>query len=159
MDFFFSYCKMWDIFTHELILPFLTREDTVTFIFRWTFPVKDIKFIEFVELYSIQSLTLFSAAYTWSYRILKMKRDLKLSFRLHKTNLAFVFFFFFSAPSIWGCRIHRLYRCRGVRHPPNDCPDMTLNNLMVRSQWCWGFGECGLPLHCHCSKVHSGPEW
>ena len=26
--------------------------------------------------------------------------------------------------------------------PPNECPDMTLNSLMVRFQWCWGFGVC-----------------
>ena len=25
-------------------------------------------------------------------------------------------------PGGWGCRIHRLLLCRGVRHPPNDCP-------------------------------------
>ena len=37
--------------------------------------------------------------------------------------------------------------------------DRTLNNLMVRFQWCWGFGECRALLHCHCSLVHSGPEW
>ena len=58
----------------------------------------------------------------------------------------------------WGCRIHRLLLCRGVR-PPNECPDMTLNNLMVRFQQCWCFGECEVPLHCHHSQVHSGPEW
>ena len=37
--------------------------------------------------------------------------------------------------------------------------DMTLNNLMVRFQQCWSFGECGVPLHCHRSQVHTGPEW
>ena len=37
--------------------------------------------------------------------------------------------------------------------------DMTLNNLMVRFQWFWSFGECGVPLHYHCSQVHSGQEW
>ena len=34
--------------------------------------------------------------------------------------------------------------------------DMTLNYLMVRLQF-WGYGECGLPLHFHYSKVHS--DW
>ena len=34
---------------------------------------------------------------------------------------------------------------------PNECPDMTLNNLMVRFQSCWGFGEYEAPIHCHCS--------
>ena len=37
--------------------------------------------------------------------------------------------------------------------------DITLNNLMVRFQQCWSFGDCGVPLHCHRSQVHSGPEW
>ena len=38
-------------------------------------------------------------------------------------------------PVGWGCRIHRrLLLYRGVRPPPNECPDMTLNNLMVRFQ-------------------------
>ena len=58
------------------------------------------------------------------------------------------------------CRIHWQHLCRGVRPPPNECPgNMTLNNLMVRFQQCWSFGECGVPLHCHRSQVHSGPEW
>ena len=30
--------------------------------------------------------------------------------------------------------------------------------LMVRFQF-WRFGECGAPLHHHCSLVHSDPEW
>ena len=36
-------------------------------------------------------------------------------------------------PVGWSCRIHRLHLFRGVR-APNECPDMTLNNLMVRFQ-------------------------
>ena len=63
-------------------------------------------------------------------------------------------------PVGWGCRIHRLLLCRGVRPPPpKSVLDMTLNDLMVRFQWCWSFGECGVPLHCHRSQVHSSPEW
>ena len=63
-------------------------------------------------------------------------------------------------PVGWGWRIHWLHLCRGVR-PPNQTSvlDMTLNNLMVKFQWCWSFGECRAPLHCHCSQVHSGLEW
>ena len=34
----------------------------------------------------------------------------------------------------WGCRIHWLLLCRGVRHPPTSILDMTLNNLMMRVQ-------------------------
>ena len=63
-------------------------------------------------------------------------------------------------PVGWGCRIHRLLLCRGVRPPPlTSVLDMTLNNLMVRFQQCWSFGECRVPLHCHRSLIHSGPEW
>ena len=63
-------------------------------------------------------------------------------------------------PVSWGCRIHWLHLCRGVSPPPlTSVLVMTLNNLMVRFQQCWSFGECGVPLHCHRSQVHSGPEW
>ena len=58
----------------------------------------------------------------------------------------------------WGWRIHRLHLCRGVRPPPMSVLDITLNNLMVRFQWSWGFGECRTPLHCHCTQVYSGLE-
>ena len=51
----------------------------------------------------------------------------------------------------WGCRILWLHLCRGVRPPLTSVLDMTLNNLMVRFQQCWSFGECRVPLHCHCS--------
>ena len=65
----------------------------------------------------------------------------------------------FHCPVGWGCRIHRLHLCRGVRPPSTSVLDMTLNNLMVRFQQCWSFGECGEPLHYHRSQVHSVPEW
>ena len=35
-------------------------------------------------------------------------------------------------PVGWGCRIHRLHLCRGLRSPPTSFLDMTLNYLMVR---------------------------
>ena len=47
---------------------------------------------------------------------------------------------------------------RSKTPPPMSVLDVTLNSLMVRFRWYWSFGECGAPLHCHCSKVHSGPE-
>ena len=65
----------------------------------------------------------------------------------------------FLCPVSWGCRIHWLHLCRGVRPPLTSVLDMTLNNLMVRFQQCWSFEECRVPLHCHRSQVHSGPEW
>ena len=64
----------------------------------------------------------------------------------------------FNCPVSWGCRIHWLHLGWGVRPPLTSVLDMTLNNLMVRFQQCWSFGECGVPLHCHCSQVYSGPE-
>ena len=60
-------------------------------------------------------------------------------------------------PVGWGCRIHRLLLCRGVRPPTTSVLYMILNYLMVRFQQCWSFGESGVSLHCHCSQVHSGP--
>ena len=65
----------------------------------------------------------------------------------------------YSCPVSWGCRIHWRHLCRGVNPPITSVLDMTLNNLMVRFQQCWSLGECGVPLHCHRSQVHSGPEW
>ena len=60
----------------------------------------------------------------------------------------------------WGCRIHRpTASLQRGKPPPMSVLDMTLNNLMVRLQWCRGFGEYSAPLHCHCSQVHSGSEW
>ena len=57
----------------------------------------------------------------------------------------------------WGCRIHRLLLCRGVRTPPLPMSlDVTINNLMVRFQQCWSFGECGVSLHW---QSLPGPLW
>ena len=91
----------------------------------------------------------------------------KLNFTVLNIVNAFKFWMFLhdhqsndiDCPVGWGCRIHRLLLCRGVRPPPMSVLYMTLNNLMVRFQQCWSFGECGVPLHCHRSQVHSGPEW
>ena len=47
-------------------------------------------------------------------------------------------------PVGWGCRIHQLLLCRGVRHPPTtNILDMTLSNLTER------FQECRVPFHYH----------
>ena len=35
---------------------------------------------------------------------------------------------------------------------------MTLNNWMVKFQWCWSFGKYRVLLHCHRSRIHSDPE-
>ena len=52
-------------------------------------------------------------------------------------------------PVTWGCRIHWLHLCRGVKPPLKSVLDMSLNNLMVRFQQWWSFVECGVPIHCH----------
>ena len=44
-------------------------------------------------------------------------------------------------PVGWGCKIHWLHLCRGVRPPLTSVLYMTLNNLIVRFQWCWSFGD------------------
>ncbi len=61
-----------------------------------------------------------------------------------------------SCPVNWGCRIHRLHLCRGVKpYPPMRVLDMTLNNLMVGFQECLISEDCRVPLHCHRFLVHS----
>ena len=79
-----------------------------------------------------------------------------------------VLFFFFltnrvclchlSSPLNLGCRIHRLHFFRRVRAPSTSVLHMTLNHLMARLLP-KRFGECGVPLHCHCSQIYSDPEW
>ena len=34
----------------------------------------------------------------------------------------------YSCPVSWGCRIHWLHLCRGVRPPPNECPGYDTKN-------------------------------
>ena len=50
-------------------------------------------------------------------------------------------------PVGWGCRI--LLLCRGIRHPPGYDSDGEIPAVLEL---------CGM-LHCHRSRVHSGPEW
>ena len=45
-------------------------------------------------------------------------------------------------PVGWGCRILRQHLCSGVKPTAVSVLDMTLNDLMVRLQRCWSFGEC-----------------
>ena len=63
------------------------------------------------------------------------------------------------------CQTAQLKILVGAKPTANWCSrpyprstNMTLNNLRLRFQKCWDFGECRIPLHCHCSQVHSGPE-
>ena len=41
---------------------------------------------------------------------------------------------------------------------PKSVMDMTLNNFMLRLQWCWSFGKYVVPLHCYRSRDQFGPE-
>ena len=64
----------------------------------------------------------------------------------------------YDSPVSWRCRIHQLHLCRGGKTPLMSVLDMTLNHLMTSFQP-WKFGEYGVPLHCHCSQVHSHLKW
>ena len=55
-------------------------------------------------------------------------------------------------------RIHRLHLCRGVRSP-NECPGCDTKQSDGDVPMMLGFWGCDAPLHCHCSQVHSSPEW
>ena len=101
---------------------------------------------------------------------IKFELSLTINENLHQTKkkcllkhtlVTTIFMDFFSKDNklvCWRCRIH----CASLQrdNKPAMCVlDMILNNLMVRHQKCWSFGECGMPFHCHRSRVHSGPEW
>ena len=47
---------------------------------------------------------------------------------------------------------------KGTTPAPTSFLHITLNNLMVRFQSCWSFGECGVALHYHRFHAHSSPE-
>ena len=55
-------------------------------------------------------------------------------------------------PVGWGVEYIDCTSAEGVRPPATSVLDKTLNNLMVRFQQCWSFGEYGVLLYCH----HSG---
>ena len=58
----------------------------------------------------------------------------------------------------WGCRMYQLLLCRVVR-PPNKCPGYDTKQSYGEAPVCWIFRECRVPLYCHHSQIHSGPEW
>ena len=62
-------------------------------------------------------------------------------------------------PVDWGCRIHQLHLCRGVILPPNECPGYDTKQSDGEVPVMLELWECGISLHCHCSQVHSDPEW
>ena len=61
------------------------------------------------------------------------------------------------APSRLGVKYTDWIPSKGTPHAMSVL-DMPLNNLIVSLQLCLNFGECGVPLHCHRSKVHSDPD-
>ena len=96
---------------------------------------------------------------TTMYRLIKY---LPMKWKILTAQINEEIYYSLGCPVGWGCRIHWLHICREVRPPPKKKTSvlvMTLNNLMVRFQQCWSFGECGVPLYCHYSQVHSGPAW
>ena len=62
-------------------------------------------------------------------------------------------------PSWLGLQNRTTASLKRGKTPQTSVLDMTLNNLMVRFQQCWSFGECGVPLYCHRSQIHSGSAW
>ena len=137
-----------------------------------------------ISIHSMKIIFWYSNLYNWSLYDLCYHRHLALSspfgrYLLNMTEMCFklvvaalvrylfIYAFMCHSKSVcpvgWGCRIHQLLLCRGVRpphtHTLKSVLDMTLNNLMERLQWCWSFWECRTHLHCHCSQVHSGLEW
>ena len=57
------------------------------------------------------------------------------------SELIFSFF-----PVCWGCKLHRLYLCRGVRLRPNQCPAYDTKKSDGGVQWCWSFGNVEHPF-------------
>ena len=45
-----------------------------------------------------------------------------LTIHLKSKTFTYILFNYCPVGWEWGCRIHRLHLCRGVRHPSNECP-------------------------------------
>ena len=165
-------CKAWCIFINFLVLwslclslPSVQFKKDPDNLFKGTSKI----FIPFDEIFCCKVWFREVSLVFWETRFL-----LFLIFPLYynccccfhfKIFLLFVLFFFskcsddslvgllysfhYFSPFGLGCWIHWLHLCRGGKTPP------TLNNLMVSLQLWW----FGVPLHCHCSQVHSDPEW
>ena len=63
----------------------------------------------------------------------------------------------FSAQSAAAVEYTDCISAEGKNHLPTSVVDMTLYDLRV-SLWSWSLRECGVPLYCHWSPVHSNPE-
>ena len=70
-----------------------------------------------------------------------------------KINYLNIFYNIAPSPVGWGCKIHQMHLCRGVRDPTSAL-DMTLYHLLARLQP-WSFEQCRVHLHCHYSQAHS----
>ena len=76
-------------------------------------------------------------------------------FKMSKQNCFDIISMNSTAPADWA--IHRLHLCRGVRHPCHEGPAYDIKQSDGEVSMMLEFGECGAPLHCHHSQVHSGP--
>ena len=134
------------------IRNFNNRHDIFTFIFYWFFMLLSVYFAlifyDFtVERFRQNSNKLITAM------VLSLYKVFNCNFVIIKLCLVNI------SSVDWGYRIHRLHLCREVDPlPTKSILDTTLNHLMVRLQP-WRFRECGVPLHCHYSQVHSNSEW
>ena len=79
-----------------------------------------------------------------------------VSYHTEPATLSYVSFIM--SPVGWGSRIHSLHLYKGKRQPTSSVLDRILNHQMARFQP-WRFGECGVLLHRHNSRVYSNPEW
>ena len=65
---------------------------------------------------------------------------------------------FLDTPCRWGLEYADCIPCRGLRPPQKGYPGHdTKLHLMVKPQF-WKSRECGIPLRCHYSHVHSDME-
>ena len=83
-----------------------------------------------------------------------------LLFRLPRQDfIIFVWIYQNVCPVSWGCRIYRLLLCRVLTPHPNECPGYDTKQSDGEVPVTLELGECGVPLYCHRSQVHSGPAW
>ena len=84
----------------------------------------------------------------------------------HKMSIMFneiciyIFFFLCNTMTKWFAKSEyyfKIYQIKSIKTNPSVL-DMILNNQIARPQP-WRFGEWVVALHCHCSQVHSKPEW
>ena len=160
LSFFLSFCFRYLSFFLSFLLSFSFRYLSFFLSFRFLY------FSYFLFYY-----TSFFICFTFSFFLsffLSFLQYLFFSFFYYIFFLSFIFFKTYSSflsafslftwPSRLGLQNTPSASLKRSKTPPTSVLDMTLNNLIVRLQGCWGFEECWVPLHCHRSQVLSGPN-